>query len=183
MAEFSISGNEKKPVSIAVEQTLSLPSFSFFFLFLFIHLIILGPSPLPFFSDVLPPFRLFLCFSCFLFTLKKFLYPVFNHFMQARLSVTPLRTGHLKITGIKYSLSSVTLSGPVDYIDPKSATTANHPAVSAVSLLGRLDIGICGPRLNSNKLERSSVMYGEDNRLNIMVAKPMPRLGVCYKLS
>ena len=82
------------------------------------------------------------------------------------------------ITGIKFSLSSVTLSGPVDYIDTKSSTTVHHPAVSAVSLLGRLDIGIRGPRLNSNKVERTSVMYGEDNRLNITVVKPMPRLEV-----
>ena len=99
---------------------------------------------------------------------------------QARLSVIPLRTGNLQITGIKYSLSSVTLSGPVDYINTKSAATTDHPAVSAVSVLGRLDIGVRGPRLNSSKIERSSVMYGEDNRLNIVIVKPMPRLVVSY---
>ena len=90
--------------------------------------------------------------------------------------MTPLRTGNLHITGIKYSISSATLNGPLDYVSTKSSVTADSP----VSVLGKLEIGIRGPRLNDSKTERSSVMYGEDNRLNIVVVKPMPRLEVSF---
>lgn len=65
---------------------------------------------------------------------------------------------------------------PVDLINTKISATADQ--TSTVCVLGRLDISVRGPRLNGSKVERSSVMYDEDSRLNIIVVEPMPRLEV-----
>lgn len=83
--------------------------------------------------------------------------------------VTPRKIGHVQITGIKYSLIG---NAPVDTADQ----------LNAFRVTGKLDINVCGPRLNGSKVERSSVMYGEDNRLNIVVVKAMPRLKVLLAL-
>ena len=54
----------------------------------------------------------------------------------------------------------------------------SHPAVSAVSMLGRLDLNVRGPRLNNTKIEKTSVVYGKDNRLTLDVGPTMPLLEV-----
>lgn len=58
-------------------------------------------------------------------------------------------------------------------------TTEAHPAVSAVSMLGRLDLNVLGPRLNHTKEEKTSVIHGQDHRLNMVVVPAMPLLEVC----
>ena len=106
-------------------------------------------------------------------------------FLQARLTIVPCETGQLRILGLKYNLSSVAISGPVD--DGFSTPAESHPAVSAVSIQGRLDLQLKGPRLNSTKVEKTSVVYGQDNRLNLVVVPAMPllkvgRQGYCCKM-
>lgn len=93
--------------------------------------------------------------------------------IQAHLTVIPCQTGQLHITAIKYSLTSAAINGPVD---EKSSNPAD--AESAVSMLGRLDLALKGPRLNNTKAERTSVVHGLDNRLNLDVVPPMPLLEV-----
>lgn len=92
----------------------------------------------------------------------------------------PCQTGQLHITGIKYSLTSVAINGPVD---EKFNIPAGVPsAMTAVSMLGRLDLMLKGPRLNNTKAEKTSVMHGPDNRLKLDVVPPMPLLKVIRSL-
>ena len=84
--------------------------------------------------------------------------------------------GELRVTGVRYSLSSLAIGGPVE--DSYNIPAEPHPAVSAVSMLGRLDLAVQGPRMNSNKAEKTSIVYGPDQRLNLVVVHPMPLLEV-----
>ncbi|XP_048577205.1 trafficking protein particle complex subunit 8 isoform X2 [Nematostella vectensis] len=98
---------------------------------------------------------------------------------KARLTLRPQATGQLSITGLRYSLSSVAIGAPVDEdLGPGSEPNA---AVSAVSMLGRLDLRVRGSRLNQTKIEKTSILYGEDNRLNLQVVPAMPRLQVRFQ--
>ena len=94
--------------------------------------------------------------------------------MQARLTLIPYQTGRLDITGIKYSLSSVAINGPVE--EKFSTSTAS---MAAVSILGKNDLTVKGQRMNNTKAEKTSVTYGKDYRLNLEVVSAMPLLEVC----
>ena len=96
--------------------------------------------------------------------------------IQAHLTVIPCQTGQLHITAIKYSLTSVAINGPVD--EKFSVPAAAASAMTTVSMLGRLDLVLKGPRLNNTKAEKTSVVHGLDNRLNLDVVAPMPLLEV-----
>ncbi|XP_031564684.1 trafficking protein particle complex subunit 8-like [Actinia tenebrosa] len=96
----------------------------------------------------------------------------------ARLTLTPCCTGTLHIKGVKYSLSSIAIGGPVE---DSFNTTEAHPAVSAVSMLGRLDLNVLGPRLNHTKAEKTSIIHGQDHRLNMVVVPAMPLLEVRFR--
>lgn len=89
--------------------------------------------------------------------------------------MTPCCIGELHIKGVKYNLSSIAIGGP---LEDSLNTRETHPAVTAVSMLGKLDLTITGPRLNHTKAEKTSVIHGQDNRLNLLVAPPMPLLEV-----
>ena len=95
---------------------------------------------------------------------------------QARLVVVPCCMGELHVTGLKYNLSSMAINGPVE--DLFNLSNEPHSAVSTVSMLGRLDLSVRGPRLNSTKSEKTSVVYGTDNRLTLDVGPIMPLLEV-----
>lgn len=98
-----------------------------------------------------------------------------DYSLQACLTLTPCSIGELSIKGIKYNLSSIAIGGPVeDSLNTREA----HPAVSAVSMLGKLDLNILGPRLNHTKAEKTSIIHGQDHRLNLLVAPPMSLLEV-----
>lgn len=101
--------------------------------------------------------------------------------IQAHLTVIPCQTGQLHITGIKYSLTSVAINGPVD--EKFSIPAGAQSAMTAVSMLGRLDLVIKGPRLNNTKAEKTSVMHGPDNRLNLDVVPRMPLLKVMTEVT
>lgn len=96
----------------------------------------------------------------------------------AHLTVIPYETGQLCITGVKYSLSSVAINGPIE--EKFSVPSVPNSAMTAVSILGRLDLLVKGPRLNNTKAEKTSVIYGKDNRLNLDVVPAMPLLEVCF---
>ena len=97
--------------------------------------------------------------------------------IQARLTLIPYQTGRLDITGIKYSLSSVAINGPVE--EKFSTSTASNSAMAAVSILGKNDLTVKGQRMNNTKAEKTSVTYGKDYRLNLEVVSAMPLLEVC----
>ena len=97
--------------------------------------------------------------------------------IQARLTLIPYQTGRLHITGIKYSLSSVAINGPVE--EKFSTSTASNSAMATVSILGKNDLTVKGQRMNNTKAEKTSVTYGKDYRLNLEVVSAMPLLEVC----
>ena len=99
--------------------------------------------------------------------------------LQAHLTVIPCKTGQLCITGIKYSLSSVAINGPIE--EKFSVPSVPNSAMAAVSILGKLDLVVKGLRLNNTKAEKMSVVYGQDNRLNLEVVPAMPLLEVCVE--
>lgn len=101
-----------------------------------------------------------------------------NETKAARLTVIPCQTGRLHITGIKYSLTSVAVNGPVE--EKISVPPGLNPALSDISMQGRLDFDQRGPRLNNTKAEKTSVIYGPDYRLNLDVVSPMPLLEVRF---
>lgn len=101
-----------------------------------------------------------------------------NETKAAHLTVIPCQTGQLHITAIKYSLTSVAINGPVD--EKFSVPAGAASAMTAVSMLGRLDLVLKGPRLNNTKAEKTSVVHGLDNRLNLDVVAPMPLLEVRF---
>jgi len=70
----------------------------------------------------------------------------------------------------------VAINGPVD--GKFSLPTGAASAMASVSMLGRLDLVLKGPRLNNTKAEKTSVVHGLDNRLNLDVVAPMPLLEV-----
>lgn len=71
------------------------------------------------------------------------------------------------------------INGPIE--EKFSIPSVPNSAMVAVSMLGRLDLDVKGPRLNSTKTEKTSVVYGQDNRLNLEVIPAMPLLEVCVR--
>ena len=115
---------------------------------------------------------------------------IFSHTSQLHLIITPHQTGELHILGITYSLSGQSSAG-TNQVPPKDVGNKEIPdspkvllkrpasfASSVVAVQGRQDLDIQGPRLNSTKQERCSVVYGPDRRLDLVVAPPMPLLEV-----
>lgn len=68
------------------------------------------------------------------------------------------------------------INGPIE--EKFSTPSFPNSAMSAVSILGRLELVVKGPRLNNSKAEKTSVIYGKDNRLNLDVVPAMPLLEV-----
>ncbi len=110
---------------------------------------------------------------------------------KLHLSIKPHQTGELHVLGITYNLSAQSTAG-ANQIPAKDVGNKEVPdspkvilkrptsfASSVVSVQGRQDLDIQGPRLNSTKQERCSVVYGPDRRLDLVVAPPMPLLEVC----
>lgn len=95
---------------------------------------------------------------------------------QAHFALIPCQAGQLCITGVKYRLSSVAINGPIE--EKFSTPPLTNSAMSAVSILGRLELEVKGPRLNNTKAEKTSVIHGKDNRLKLDVVPAMPLLEV-----
>ena len=117
---------------------------------------------------------------------------------QVTLRVTPLREGDLEVLGFVYNLCVDTSQqkGSDSPLQPASRPNVPSMAISsrdslyqkhqgsgvqmnlAEGVQGRVDISICGPRLNNTKVEKASMMYGHDHRLHWIVTAPMPKLVV-----
>ena len=112
---------------------------------------------------------------------------------QLHLTIKPHQTGELHILGIAYNLSAQPTSATANQFAQKDVGNKEVPdspkmqhrrptsfSSSVVLVQGRQDLDIQGPRLNSNKEERCSVVYGPDRRLDLIVAPPMPSLEVMF---
>ena len=117
---------------------------------------------------------------------------------QVTLRLTPLREGDLEVLGFVYNLCVDTSQqkGSDSPLQPASRPNVPSMAISsrdslyqkhqgsgvqmtlADGVMGRVDIRICGPRLNNTKVEKASMMYGHDYRLHWIVTAPMPKLVV-----
>lgn len=51
---------------------------------------------------------------------------------------------------------------------------------AVISLQGKQCLKMKGPRLNKTSEDRATVIYAEDNRLNINILSPMAKLQVLY---
>ncbi|XP_053322339.1 trafficking protein particle complex subunit 8 isoform X2 [Spea bombifrons] len=96
----------------------------------------------------------------------------------ARLKLFPFQSGELHILGIVYNLSTTPYIGTVD--GPASSLPAGKFTSNGVSVRGRQDLEIQGPRLNSTKEEKTSIQYGPDRRLDPIIVPQMPLLEVYF---
>ncbi|RXM29241.1 Trafficking protein particle complex subunit 8 [Acipenser ruthenus] len=99
----------------------------------------------------------------------------------ARLKLLPHQTGELHILGVVYNLGTVPFVNVVDGTDPSSGLQVDGNLVSnGMSVRGRQDLEIQGPRLNNTKEEKTSVKHGPDRRLDPIITPPMPLLEVFF---
>ncbi|KAK1172840.1 trafficking protein particle complex subunit 8-like isoform X1 [Acipenser oxyrinchus oxyrinchus] len=99
----------------------------------------------------------------------------------ARLKLLPHQTGELHILGVVYNLGTVPYVNVVDGTDPSSGLQGDGNLVSnGMSVRGRQDLEIQGPRLNNTKEEKTSVKHGPDRRLDPIITPPMPLLEVFF---
>ncbi|XP_063689069.1 uncharacterized protein LOC134822104 [Bolinopsis microptera] len=85
------------------------------------------------------------------------------------LSVTPLVEGNLSIASLVYHLVSTKA------LD-KQAPDGTKESVMENMIPGKINLCPRGPRLNQTKDQRVGQVYGIDNRLNMLVTSPLPRL-------
>ena len=74
--------------------------------------------------------------------------------------------------------ASVAGSGAGAAVAASVAATAGSQSGGMISVQGGQELDIQGPRLNGTKVERCSVVYGPDRRLDPVVVPPMPLLEV-----
>ncbi|KAJ8376842.1 hypothetical protein SKAU_G00074220 [Synaphobranchus kaupii] len=86
----------------------------------------------------------------------------------ARLKLLPHQTGELHILGVVYNLGTA----------PSAAE--GNPVGDGMTVRGRQDLEIQGPRLNGTKEEKTSVKHGPDRRLDPIITPPMPLLEVFF---
>ncbi|XP_043921778.1 trafficking protein particle complex subunit 8 [Protopterus annectens] len=100
----------------------------------------------------------------------------------ARLKLFPHQTGELHILGVVYNLGTTTanISNAIDGTDPTAGTQAGKFMNNFLSVRGKQDLEIQGPRLNNTKEEKTSVRYGPDHRLDPIITEPMPLLEVFF---
>ncbi|XP_048385356.1 trafficking protein particle complex subunit 8 isoform X2 [Stegostoma tigrinum] len=77
-----------------------------------------------------------------------------------------------------YSLHQSSPSDQLEYFQGLSWTEGEAP--HGLSVRGRQDLEIQGPRLNSTKEEKTSVKYGSDRRLDPIITEAMPLLEVFF---
>ncbi|PIK33821.1 putative trafficking protein particle complex subunit 8 [Apostichopus japonicus] len=98
------------------------------------------------------------------------------------LEVNPMQTGELHITGLGYGLSSQPNLNSGTNLDSGINDGKRPPTFSSsvVTIPGMQELDIQGPRLNSTTIERCSVMYGPDRRLDPIIVPHMPNLEVLF---
>ncbi|KAJ8276838.1 hypothetical protein GJAV_G00068480 [Gymnothorax javanicus] len=81
---------------------------------------------------------------------------------MARLKLLPHQTGELHILGVVYNLGTT------------PSAVEGLPGGDALTVRGRQDLEIQGPRLNATKEEKTSVRHGPDRRLDPIITPPCP---------
>ena len=98
------------------------------------------------------------------------------------LSLKAQQTGELHITGLAYQLGTCTANQQNSL--PMSGISSMKPSfVSGITVLGKVNLEVQGPRLNGKKEEKAGKMYGPDRRLDLVIVPGMPLLevSVCGK--
>lgn len=97
----------------------------------------------------------------------------------ARLKLFPHHIGELHILGVVYNLGTIQGSMTADGAGAAPGChTGKH--IMSVSVRGRQDLEIQGPRLNNTKEEKTSIKYGPDRRLDPIIIEEMPLLEVFF---
>ncbi|OXB81697.1 UNVERIFIED_CONTAM: hypothetical protein H355_008946 [Colinus virginianus] len=99
---------------------------------------------------------------------------------MARLKLFPHQTGELHILGVVYNLGTVQGTVTLDGIDPSIGLQTGKFVSNGLSVRGRQDLEIQGPRLNNTKEEKTSIKYGPDRRLDPIITEEMPLLEVFF---
>uniref|UniRef100_UPI00358F5108 trafficking protein particle complex subunit 8 isoform X2 n=1 Tax=Myxine glutinosa TaxID=7769 RepID=UPI00358F5108 len=114
--------------------------------------------------------------------LPEFLLPA-GETKPVRLQLLPRCMGKIDILGLLYGLSAGLpasgLSGGISTRESQIQPPA-RPLGNGVSVRGRQELHLQGPRLNSTLEEKTSVVYGPDNRLCPIVTPAMPLLEVFF---
>ncbi|XP_036179655.1 trafficking protein particle complex subunit 8 isoform X13 [Myotis myotis] len=97
----------------------------------------------------------------------------------ARLKLFPHHIGELHILGVVYNLGTIQGSTTVDGIGALPGCHTGKQSLG-MSVRGRQDLEIQGPRLNSTKEEKTSITYGPDRRLDPIIVEEMPLLEVFF---
>uniref|UniRef100_A0A8D1I6F4 Trafficking protein particle complex subunit 8 n=1 Tax=Sus scrofa TaxID=9823 RepID=A0A8D1I6F4_PIG len=97
----------------------------------------------------------------------------------ARLKLFPHHIGELHILGVVYNLGTIQGSVTVDGIGALPGCHTGKHSLS-MSVRGRQDLEIQGPRLNNTKEEKTSIKYGPDRRLDPIITEEMPLLEVFF---
>ncbi|XP_063572944.1 trafficking protein particle complex subunit 8 isoform X3 [Pongo abelii] len=97
----------------------------------------------------------------------------------ARLKLFPHHIGELHILGVVYNLGTIQGSMTVDGIGVLPGCHTGKYSLS-MSVRGKQDLEIQGPRLNNTKEEKTSVKYGPDRRLDPIITEEMPLLEVFF---
>nr|XP_007972551.2 trafficking protein particle complex subunit 8 isoform X1 [Chlorocebus sabaeus] len=97
----------------------------------------------------------------------------------ARLKLFPHHIGELHILGVVYNLGTIQGSMTVDGIGALPGCHTGKYSLS-MSVRGKQDLEIQGPRLNNTKEEKTSVKYGPDRRLDPIITEEMPLLEVFF---
>ncbi|KAJ7427528.1 trafficking protein particle complex 8 [Willisornis vidua] len=98
----------------------------------------------------------------------------------ARLKLFPHQTGELHILGVVYNLGTVQGAVTLDGIDASIGLQTGKLVSNGLSVRGRQDLEIQGPRLNNTKEEKTSIKYGPDRRLDPIITEEMPLLEVFF---
>jgi tetratricopeptide (TPR) repeat protein len=105
---------------------------------------------------------------------------------QLQLSLTPLAVGTVSIVGIAYNLKarSNEYDDENDEVDvgllQRRDRKSNVRRMLNVGIRGKQLVHCRGVRLNRDKKEKSSVVYGPDKRLHLKIIPAMPQLEVTF---
>ncbi|XP_042319107.1 trafficking protein particle complex subunit 8 isoform X3 [Sceloporus undulatus] len=99
---------------------------------------------------------------------------------MARLKLFPHQTGELHILGVAYNLGTIQGTTVLDGIDPSVGLQTGKYLSNGMSVRGRQDLEIQGPRLNNTKEEKTAIKYGPDRRLDPIITEEMPLLEVFF---
>ncbi|XP_067142139.1 trafficking protein particle complex subunit 8 [Centruroides vittatus] len=99
------------------------------------------------------------------------------------LFIQPLMIGELHITGVSYTIQTLTSSnqqttnGEMCEMEIASPKLLNNPCIS---IRGKQNLELIGRRLNNTKAEKAGKVYGPDYRLKPIIIGHMPKLQVKF---